>query len=323
MKLTAPAYYEEFRCLAGACPDSCCHEWAVQVDAQTAAAYRALPGPLGDDLRRALVEEDGETVLALRDGRCAMWREDGLCRIQAALGEQALCPVCREFPRLRHDYGDFVELGLELSCPEAARLILADAGDVYSREVPGGEAPEYDAREMAVLKATRETALKLLHGEPGPALAALLLFGYDAQSWLDGETETAAAPDGIPRPEGRGDHKALAAFYQQLEILTPRWRDLLRRAEAPRLTQPHLALARYLVNRYWLQTIADGDLLCRVKWIVSSCLLVSMLPGAVQDVAQLYSKELENDIDNVDAILDAAYTHPALTDQNLLTLCLP
>ena len=28
------------------------------------------------------------------------------------------------FPRLTHDYGDFAELGLELSCPEAAKLIL-------------------------------------------------------------------------------------------------------------------------------------------------------------------------------------------------------
>ena len=47
-----------------------------------------------------------------------MWRQDGLCRIQAELGHEALCKTCREFPRLRHDYGSFVELGLELH-PEA------------------------------------------------------------------------------------------------------------------------------------------------------------------------------------------------------------
>ena len=29
-----------------------------------------------------------------------------------------------EFPRLTHDSGDFQDWGLELSCPEAARLIL-------------------------------------------------------------------------------------------------------------------------------------------------------------------------------------------------------
>ena len=58
-------------------------------------------------------EEDDEWYFAITDGRCPMWRQDGLCRIQAALGEQALCKTCREFPRLTHDYGDFVELGLE------------------------------------------------------------------------------------------------------------------------------------------------------------------------------------------------------------------
>ena len=125
MLITKPDYFDRFRCIAGACPDSCCKEWDVQVDADSAAMYRALPGALGDRLREVLKEEDGETVMTILDGRCPMWRADGLCRIQAELGETALCKTCREFPRLTHDYGDFIELGLELSCPEAAKFILS------------------------------------------------------------------------------------------------------------------------------------------------------------------------------------------------------
>jgi hypothetical protein len=34
--------------------------------------------------------------------------------------------------------------------------------------------------------------------------------------------------------------------------------------------------------------------------------------------AQLYAKEIENNAENVDAILDGAYAHPALTDEKLL-----
>ena len=34
--------------------------------------------------------------------------------------------------------------------------------------------------------------------------------------------------------------------------------------------------------------------------------------------AQLYSKEIENSDENVDALLDAAYAHPAFTDDRLL-----
>ena len=106
MELLIPEYYNRFSCIAAACPDSCCKEWAVDVDAESARMYRALPGALGDRLRQVLTDtEDGDAVMEIENGRCPMWREDGLCRIQAELGHDALCHVCRNFPRLRHDYG--------------------------------------------------------------------------------------------------------------------------------------------------------------------------------------------------------------------------
>ena len=69
-------------------------------------------------------------------------------------------------------------------------------------------------------------------------------------------------------------------------------------------------------------SVADYDLVSRVKLIIISCLLVRLLGGDVIATAQLYSKEIENDAANIDAILDAAYTHPALTDAALLGLLL-
>ena len=83
MRIFKPDYYDNFQCIASACPDSCCKEWDVQVDETAAAHYRALPGTLGDRLREVLHEEDGETLMTIIDGRCPMWRADGLCRIQA------------------------------------------------------------------------------------------------------------------------------------------------------------------------------------------------------------------------------------------------
>ena len=189
MKLTRPAFYDNFRCLAGACPDSCCQEWDVQVDDAAAARYLALSGSLGDALRKKLKQdEDGEYYLQIIERRCPMWRTDGLCEIQAQLGEDSLCKVCREFPRLRHDYGDFVELGLELSCPEAARLILtAPYAPPMVTEETGGEEPEYDRDAMDVLLRTRRQAHEILSAYPLPeALALLLLYGYRAQEELDG-----------------------------------------------------------------------------------------------------------------------------------------
>ena len=330
MKLTKPSYFDTFRCIAGSCPDSCCKEWDVQVDPEKAALYRALPGDLGDRLRQVLRDEDGETVMTIIDGRCPMWRADGLCRIQAELGEEALCRTCREFPRLTHDYGDFVEMGLELSCPEAARLILASPSPEYpTTEVPGGEEPKYDTEAMEVLLRTRKTLREILSDAARPAnevLALALLYGYQAQAELDGAEPQPFDPDAalaeVRQFAVPCDVQPLLAFFRKLEILTEAWSGRLAAPAPAPWSREHLTLARYFADRYWLQAVSDYDLTSRVKLMIVSCLVIRSLGGDMRSTAQLYSKEIENSIDNVEAILDAAYTSPAFTDDRLLGLLL-
>lgn len=328
--VTRPQYYDGFRCLAGACPDSCCHEWAVQVDPQAEALYRSLPGQLGEELRRYLTEEDGDTILSLKsDGRCPMWRQDGLCRIQAEQGEAALCHTCKTFPRLTHDYGSFLERDLELSCPEAARLILLGEDLLIDATEPGGSEPDYDPEAMKLLLRSREDALALLR-EPrysvGEALAILLLWGSRVQSVLDGgETETLEPEKEliIAKKIGKsGDMSGILDFFKNLELLTDRWPRRLENPEPGPWQEGHRAIARYFVRRYWLQAVSDLDLYSRVKLTVLSCLVLKHLGGTLQDTAQLYSKEIENNADNVDALLDGAYTEPAFGDVGLLGLLL-
>lgn len=329
MKITKPDYFDRFRCLAGRCPDSCCREWEVQVDADSAASYRALPGTLGDCLRRCLRDEDGETYLTIADRRCPMWRADGLCRIQAELGEAALCKTCREFPRLTHNYGDFVELGLELSCPEAARLILNEPAVLVTDELPGSGEAEYDVEAMTVLKASREQALELLSNTDraiGETLALLLLYGCQAQGELDGEEavpfDGEAALETARELSHPGDAAEILPFFQSLEILTDKWKSRLCSPAPADWDGRTLDLARYFIDRYWLQAVSDYDLYSRVKFMVIACLLLRELGGDFEKTAQLFSKEIENDTDNMDALLDAAYEHPAFTDARLLGMLL-
>ena len=329
MKIFKPSYFDEFTCIASNCPDSCCKEWDVQVDEKSAAYYRSLPGALGEDLRRLLKDEDGETVMTIVEGRCPMWRNDGLCRIQAELGEQALCKTCREFPRLTHDYGDFMERGLELSCPEAARIILtAPMGAPILEEIPGGEA-EYDEEAMEVLLRTRKTVLSILSDTARPVnecLALALLYGYQAQAQLDGETEVPfdgdCALESVREFVKIPEISELPDFFSGLEILTDSWAEQLKHPAPAPWDDRYRALARYFVERYWLQAVSDYDLACRVKYIAASCILIRQLGGDLLRTAQLYSKEIENNIDNVEAILDGAYSHPAFTDDKLLGLLL-
>ena len=330
MKLIKPDYFDTFRCIAGACPDSCCKEWDVLVDPEKAAFYRNLPDPLGDRLRQVLYEEDGDTYMAIENRRCPMWRADGLCRIQAELGETALCKTCREFPRLTHDYGDFVEMGLELSCPEAARIILASPNHtMVETEVPGGEAPEYDAEAMAILLCTRLMARQILSADSHTVpetLALLLMYGYQAQAELDGAEiqpfdKDATLSEAI-HFAAAADPVTLLDFFRDLEILTDLWKERLDTPSPAPWSEGHLLLARYFVDRYWLQAISDYDLVSRVKLAVISCLSIRALGGDLAATAQLYSKEIENSIDNTEALLDGAYAAPAFTDQNLLGLLL-
>lgn len=330
MELIVPDYYHHFKCIASACPDSCCKEWAVDVDADSAARYRTLSGDLGDRLRQVLKDTDDGTIMAIEKGRCPMWREDGLCRIQAELGHDALCQVCREFPRLRHDYGDFVELGLELSCPEAARLILsAETDAVTVTQLPGGE-PSADPDALSILRRSRKEALSFLESSVYPlpqTLAILLLYGHDVQAELDGDSPALLVPDALLTEAAKyatnGDLPLMFAFFKELEILTPQWRVLLNKDTAkPAWNIEIRRFARYLICRYWLQAMADYDLVCRVKFIISACILVSHLGGSIVETAQLFSKEIENDPDNIDAIFDGTYSDPAFTDTQLLSLLL-
>lgn len=319
--------YQKFRCIAQNCEDSCCKGWEVDIDEATARDYRSRQGELGDRLRQVMRTVDGNTSMILQQGRCPMWRQDGLCQIQAQWGHDALCQVCREYPRLYLDYGDFVEWGLELSCPEAARLIFADIQTQTVKEESTIPA-EYDREVMTVLQRSREELLRYWNnaGNIPQALAVTLLYAYYVQDAVDGGAYTPLEPaqclEAACRYKGAGDIAPVLEFFLSLEILTPQWKDRLQKPAAGEWDHRLRVLAQYLIRRYWLQAVWDYDLTCRVKFIIAACVLVHYLGGDTVQTAQLFAKEIENDPDNREAILDAAYTHEAFTDANLLGLLL-
>ena len=321
MIIVKPDFYDSFTCLADRCPDSCCQEWEVDVDTATAGRYLSLPGPLGDSLRQYLYTDGEDYRMRIENRRCPMWRQDGLCRIQAELGHDALCKTCREFPRISHDYDEFVERGLEMSCPEAARLLFTDYRFVERDE-------QVEDPDLVLLLQTRKAALDFLESRQMPiheALAVLLLYACQVQGALDGGEMPILSPaDDLLEARkyaGSGCIDGFYDFFLGLEILTPRWKALLESRPAHRKLDARLFyLAKYLISRHWLQAYADFDLVCRVKFILIACLLVNALGDDPVQTAQLFSKEIENDDDNLNAILDSVYTCHAFTDSNLLGL---
>lgn len=128
-----PTYFEEFKCIGGACEDTCCAGWRIDIDEATFKKYKKEKNPL---MKKALQENTSRNRASnanfFTKGRfkldenksCTMLTKEGLCSIQKVLGEEALCHTCTVYPRETISRNDTIEKSLVLSCPEAARIVL-------------------------------------------------------------------------------------------------------------------------------------------------------------------------------------------------------
>ena len=117
MLLEYPLFYPDFACIGRACKDSCCRDWLIDIDFETAKKYQNMGGVLGEKLRRKLHKKDGEFYFDVeKDGRCPFLQEDGLCEIQSERGEEELSKVCNAYPRRESMVYPYMQLDLHLSC---------------------------------------------------------------------------------------------------------------------------------------------------------------------------------------------------------------
>lgn len=136
MLLEYPLFYPDFACIGKACKDSCCRDWLIDIDFDTAEKYQNMGGALGEKLRRKLHKKDGEFYFAVeKDGRCPFLQEDGLCEIQRCRGEEELSKVCDAYPRRESMVYPYMQLDLHLSCEEAAKAILSWKGELIREEL--------------------------------------------------------------------------------------------------------------------------------------------------------------------------------------------
>ena len=128
MKLFAPKYYSDFKCIADKCRHSCCIGWEIDIDGETLAKYSEMKAEYAGNIRASIEQGDAPHFKLCADGRCAHLDEKGLCRIISNIGEGALCAICREHPRFYHTAGGKREVGLGLCCEEACRIVLSSDG---------------------------------------------------------------------------------------------------------------------------------------------------------------------------------------------------
>lgn len=135
MKLCAPTYYKNFICIAGRCEHSCCIGWEIDIDKSTLSRYKKLKGGYAERIIDSISFEGTAHFTLCEHDRCPHLDGDGLCKIILNVGEDYLCDICREHPRF-YNYTDVCEVGLGMSCREAARVILSSP-NYYIREEIG------------------------------------------------------------------------------------------------------------------------------------------------------------------------------------------
>ncbi len=164
MKYTIPHYFEDFKCVAAECEDTCCAGWAIMIDEETLEKYKNMEGAFGNRLRNSIDWENGS--FCQYEKRCAFLNEDNLCDLHLEAGEHMLCDTCRDYPRHMEEFEGVREGSLSLSCIEAAKLILGCTESVqfisFEDDVEDEEYEDFDYLLYTKLADAREKMIALL-----------------------------------------------------------------------------------------------------------------------------------------------------------------
>ncbi len=197
MKITTPFYYKDFKCIAGACTDTCCAGWDVDVDEASYKYYKSVKGSFGKRLKSVMVKsEEGGCTFTLNNGRCPVLNDENLCDLDIALGEENLCDTCAEFPRFINEYGNTREIGIAPSCITAGEIIFNYKDKLVFENTENDEFPktynDIDPLTYIQLTSARKMAYSIVQNRAytiNDRCVLLLEFAKKIQKHLDSERD--------------------------------------------------------------------------------------------------------------------------------------
>ena len=192
MKIRVPKYFKDFKCIASECEDTCCAGWGIVIDDETYKKYQKVEGDFGDRLRSEIVHDGGENIFVLKGNDCPFLNENKLCDIYNEVGEDALCYTCKQYPRYMEEFGGLREIGISLSCPEAARIILRNEEkaifELSENEEEVNSYNDINAKLYIELMQCRQIVLNILQNrniDLNIRAAIVLLFVKEIQDKID------------------------------------------------------------------------------------------------------------------------------------------
>lgn len=311
MKVRVPDYYDEFRCIAGECKDSCCIGWELDIDEESYRRYQAVTGTFGERLRKYMVEGNEETgecnTFTLKGERCPFLNEKNLCDIYTNLGEKALCKVCTEYPRFTVEYKKTKEKSMVLSCEVVGGLLFArkDRIRFLTREIPEEEVLEGgEAFFIEEIEGIRDRAIAILQNRSQDIyerIVTFLLFVEEAQEGLNEGMKLAEIEEvepSFPESYEKGHFSTIVEeiffMLDGLEVLGEEWEKNLEevkegfteelydeieglRKEREELSVWYEHLMTYFVFRYFTKAVYDTDVLSKAKFTMFSFFAIQMM----------------------------------------------
>lgn len=316
MLVRTPDYYSGFKCIAGDCTDTCCAGWQVDVDDSSFAYYRTVQGEFGDRLRSVMTDgrNGREGQFRIReDGRCPFLNDNNLCDLYAALGEDALCVTCAQYPRYSCEFGNLRETGIALSCKTAAELILKDnrtPGFVtYEDEDSFPALNNIDGELFLALMKARDKAYEIIsdrrYGIFG-RMVFLLDFAGQIQNVIKKPDKIVSLTgarnkscDALAQNTEKFSGKTLTKIFRKYfhhylcqVIIKPEWPALCEKVDAELYRggygetagafweayrdkeYEYENLLTYFTFRYFMKGVFDGDVLTKIKMGVVSTLMI-------------------------------------------------
>lgn len=296
MTEVVPNYYDRFKCIADKCKHNCCIGWEIDIDEKSMQRYNSLEKDTGFKFSDNIEEKH----FKLKDGeRCAFLNSRGLCDIICSFGEDALCEICTLHPRFKNFYTHFNEVGLGLSCEEAARIILSEE-EKFCVSLPNGVSLTDEETDFFE---ERRTALDILQNRSKTITERFseLAEKFEAEITMDTEK--------------------LLEIYLPLERLDKKWTKELEALRGFPFDEKIFEkfpiafenLAVYFVFRHFGECTWDYE--PAVRFALQGCILIGAVfsrhqrdnPQAdfskLTEIARMYSAEIEYSDKNTEEIM--------------------
>jgi len=220
-----PGYAATFKCISSDCEDTCCRGWQVTVDKDTFDRYKHFPD---EDIRQRLKRhiiaqadagQEDYAGIKMPGPACPFLTPDRLCRIQEIGGEGYLSLTCANYPRNYNLVNGRLELSMDLSCPEAARLALL--GSSKMQFVEAGIASATRIGDCPVVDSADPLLCGGIHGCFDEIRSFVLSLVQNRSHCLEDRLVMLGAfcveLDGLPPGTDREQIKALIARHEKLE----------------------------------------------------------------------------------------------------------